>query len=172
MKKLVELKDSNFDVSIREPKSFKWVKTDNPVDEKTFVTDDLIPLNSGGIAWLIEPPVISKHPYDWVAANNTKYKYVLTYCEDLLNRGENFLYYPFGNTMLDEDHFDLYQNDKEKIVSMMVSYKKYAPGHIFRHQCMNLISGSVDLYGSGVSKGFTYKLDACRKYMFQIVIEN
>ena len=70
MKKTVELKDSNFDITIREPKNFKWVKTNNPVTEKTFVTDGHILSNEGGVAWLIEPPVISPSPYTWIKNNH------------------------------------------------------------------------------------------------------
>lgn len=172
MKKIVELIDSNFDVTIRKPKNFDWVKTNNPVTEKTFVTDGHIPINTGGIAWLIEPPVITPYPYDWIKRHNNLYKYVLTYSEELISKGENFLYYPFGNTLLDENHFDLYQNEKNKLISMMVSNKTYSYGHRFRHECMQLVLGKVDLYGSAITGKYTYKLDSCKNYRFQIVVEN
>ena len=58
MKKTVEFKDGNFDITIREPKNFKWIKTNNPVTEKTFVTDHYISRNEEGIAWLVKPPAI------------------------------------------------------------------------------------------------------------------
>lgn len=172
MKKIVELIDSNFDVTIRKPKNFEWVKTNNPITEKTFITDNHIPHYSGGIAWLVEPPVITPGPYEWIKNNNNLYKFVLTYSEELISRGENFLYYPFGNTLLDENHFNLYENEKNKLVSMMVSNKKYSYGHQFRHQCMRSLLGAVDLYGSGITGRHTYKLDSCKNYKFQVVIEN
>ena len=170
MKKTVELKDRNFDITIREPKNFKWVKTNNPVTEKTFVTDGHILSNEGGVAWLIEPPVISPSPYTWIKNNHNKYKYVLTYSEELLSKGENFLYYPFGNTLLDESDFNIY--DKSKLVSMMLSNKTFTDGHKFRHQCKQTLNGKVDFYGSGVNGIHQYKLISCKDYMFQVVVEN
>jgi hypothetical protein len=172
MKKLVEFKDSNFDITIREPKNFKWVKTNNPVTEKTFVTDNHIPQHEGGIAWLVEPPAIHPYPYQWIRDNHNRYNYVLTFSEELLSKGGNFLYYPFGNTLLDENQFDLYESDKNKLVSMIMSGKNWTPGHNLRHNLKNKLIGKVDLLGSGVTGRHTPKIDACKNYQFQIVIEN
>jgi hypothetical protein len=172
MKKIVEFKDSNFDITIREPKNFKWVKTNNPVTEKTFVTDHHIPSNEGGIAWLVEPPVIHPNPYTWIKDNYNKYKYVLTFSEELLSKGANFLYYPFGNTLLNEEQFNLYESDKNRLVSMIMSNKNWTPGHNLRHNIKNKLNGKVDLFGSGVNGIHTPKIDACKNHLFQIVIEN
>lgn len=167
---LVEFKDNNFDIKIRKPKNFTWVKTNNPVTEKTFVTDNFIPSLHTGIAWLVEPPAVISAPYQWIKNNNKKYKYVLTYSEELLKRGENFLYYPFGNTLLDEKDFNLYE--KNKLISMMLSNKRFTDGHRFRHNCKNILTNKVDFYGSGVNGLHQYKLTACKDYMFQVVVEN
>jgi hypothetical protein len=172
MKKLVEFKDSNFDISIREPKNFKWIKTNNPVTEKTFVTDNHISNNEGGIAWLVEPPAIFQHPYTWISDNHNKYKYVLTYSNELLSKGGNFLYYPFGNTLLSEEQFDLYETDKNKFISMMMSNKNWTSGHNLRYNLKDKLNGKVDLFGSGVTGVHTPKINACKNYQFQIVIEN
>lgn len=167
---LVDFKDNNFDIKIRKPKNFTWVKTNNPVTEKTFVTDGHIISNHTGIAWLVEPPVITPYPYQWIKNNNNRYKYVLTYSEELLSKGQNFLYYPFGNTLLNETDFNVYE--KNKLVSMMLSNKTFTDGHRFRHQCKQVLNGKVDFYGSGVNGIHQYKLIACKDYMFQVVVEN
>lgn len=172
MRKTVEFKDSNFDISIRKPKNFDWVKTNNPVDEKTFVSDNHIPQNYGGIAWLIEPPAIHTFPYIWIKENYQKYKYVLTFSEELLSIGGNFLYYPFGNTLLNENQFDLYQTDKNKLVSMIMSNKNWTDGHRLRHSLKEKIKDKVDLFGSGVNGTHIPKIDACKNHLFQVVIEN
>jgi hypothetical protein len=172
MKKIVEFKDSNFDISIREPKSFKWVKNDNPVTEKTFVTDNHIPNNEGGIAWLVEPPAIHPYPYEWIKKNYNKYKYVLTFSEELLSIGANFLYYPFGNTLLSEEQFSLYDLEKSKLISMIMSNKNFTEGHSLRHSIKDKLNNKLDIFGSGYSGVYTPKIDSCKNYLFQIVIEN
>jgi hypothetical protein len=172
MKKLIEIKDVNFDLSIRKPKYFEWIKTNNPVNEKTFVSDIYIQQNSNGIAWLVEPPAIYPHIYEWIKFNHNKYKYVLTFSEELLSKGENFLYYPFGNTLLNEEQYDLYQNDKNKLISMVVSCKNYTEGHKLRHNLKNKINNKVDLFGDGINNVYVPKIDACKNYLFQVVIEN
>jgi hypothetical protein len=172
MKKLVEFKDSNFDIDIREPKNFKWIKTNNPVDEKTFVSDNHIPNNEGGIAWLIEPPAIHPYPYIWIKENYSKYKYILTFSEELLSIGANFLYYPFGNTLLNEYQFDLYELQKSKLISMILSNKETTEGHNLRHRIKDKLNNKVDLFGTGFNGIYTPKIESCRDYLFQIVIEN
>ena len=54
----------------------------------------------------------------------------------------------------------------------MVSNKTFTYGHQFRHQCAKSIISKVDLYGSAVTGLHTYKLDACKHYRFQVVVEN
>jgi hypothetical protein len=172
MKKEIEIIDSNFDISIRKPKNFTWVHNRNGVNEKTFVTDNYIPHYTGGIAWLVEPPAIHPNPYTWIRENYQKYKYVLTFSEELLNIGENFLYYPFGNTLLNENQFSLYENDKNKLISMVISSKNYTEGHILRHNLKEKIRGMVDLLGDGVNGSYSPKIDSCKNYLFQVVVEN
>ena len=75
--KLVEIKNSNFNLQeghhhYRRPKNFKWIETNNPVTQKTFVTDTLISTYNNGIAWLIKPPVINPYPYNWLENNYDK----------------------------------------------------------------------------------------------------
>jgi hypothetical protein len=172
MKKNVEIKDSNFDITIRKPKNFKWVKTNNPITKKTFVTDNYIPQNYGGIAWLVEPPAICPTPYNWIKENHNKYEYVLTFSEELLLKGSNFLYYPFGNTLLNEDEWNLYEFDKNKLISMVMSNKNFTEGHNLRHKIKNNLNTNVDLFGSGINGQYSPKIDSCKNYRFQIVIEN
>jgi hypothetical protein len=170
----VELKGNTFDISIRKPKNFTWVNTNQPNTEKTFFTDHEIPKNDTGIAWLVESPATSEsvYNYDWIKNNHNRYKYVLTYSKELLSLGGNFLYYPFGNTLLSEHEFDLYTNDKCKLVSMMVSNKRFTIGHRFRHSCKDKILGMVDLFGNGVHNNYENKLLSCKNYYFQVVVEN
>ena len=172
MKKVVEIKDSNFDITIRKPKNFDWIKTGKPVDEKTFVSDLHIPTNEGGIAWLVEPPAICPYPYEWISKNFDRYKYVLTYSEELLSKGNNFLFYPFGNTLLENESWNLYENEKNKIVSMMISNKSWTEGHKFRHNIKNNFTKKIDFYGSGIYGEYQPKINSCKNYFFQVVVEN
>jgi Mor family transcriptional regulator len=142
------------------------------VTEKTFVTDNYIPHYENGIAWLVEPPAIFPNPYNWIKDNHKKYKYVLTYSQELLSLGENFLFYPFGNTLLNESDFNLYQQEKKHLVSMVISHKDWTEGHKLRHKLKSSLNNNVDLLGSGVDGRYTPKIESCKNYMFQIVVEN
>ncbi len=152
------------------------------------------------IGWLIEPPVIKPHCYytdNWEKFEEY-YDYVFTYDEKLIARNpDKFKLLPFGAVWISPENCMIYPKNKvvEGVVhgglpvSMVASNKKYAPGHILRHEIMgqNWNVGAnpskwIDFYGTGSAEAFTGKgefphtkegrLLPFKDYPFSIVIEN
>lgn len=172
----VRIKDTNIahDLStspLKSPKNFDWVRDDQPPDQFTFVTDTELALwaDHNAIAWLIEPPSVNPDIYYYASKNNKRFKYVLTYAKELLSRGDNFLFYPFGGTRLQEPQCKVH--NKSKLISMILSDKQFTEGHKFRHACKDIIKDIADIY---MPTGGEYidKFDSCRDYMYTVVVEN
>lgn len=168
----VEFKDENFGHGVRQPKNFDWVRSSAPADPWTFVTDNLIPQHKGGIAWLVEPPAIYPGPYRWIRKHHGDYRYVLTFCQDLLALDPKFLYCPFGSTSLKDAEMGLHSQDKEELVSMIMSNKRETEGHRLRHEVKTRFADKIKLFGPGGTGLYCDKIDSCRRFAFQIVIEN
>lgn len=101
-----------------------------------------------------------------------KFDYFFTYDKDLLEKYPDKTIYVVDNSIyLPLDKIKLY--DKSKTVSMIYSFKKWAPGHILRHEIASISNGSgLDLYGSGTGKELKDKLIGLSDYRFSIAIEN
>jgi hypothetical protein len=174
--KQVRIKDSNFahDFSTspeKKPSFFEWVRNNDLVDDKTFVTDGELFKYKGGIAWLIEPPSISPSCYQYISENNNQYKFVLTFLRELSNRGENYLFYPFGGTRLLPNQYAIY--NKSKLCSFILSNKQSTFGHKLRHHLKNLVidNKNIDIF-QPKDHNYLLKIDACKDYMFSVVVEN
>ena len=177
----VKIKDSNIahDLSTspgKGPTHFKWVRDNDPADEFTFITDLHLHqhLNSNSIAWLLEPPSVNPNIYKFTLENKNKYKYILTFSQELIDRCDNALFYPVGGTRLMPNEYGLYSESKCKMASVILSDKQCTSGHKFRHKCKDLCLMShtdVDVYLPKVGECIS-KLDACADYMFSVVVEN
>lgn len=172
----VKIKDVAFahDISSspeKYPTYFRWVRDDEPVDAKTFITDDVLTKYEGGIAWLLEPPSVAACHYKYIAENNRKYRYVLTHYKELLDRGENFLFIPVGGTRLQPEQYQIYE--KSKNCSFILSNKSTTEGHKYRHKLKNLIvnNNRVDIF-QPEDHEYLPKIEACRDYRFSVVVEN
>ena len=119
--------------------------------------------------WLLEPPSISPQTYNYVKNNNTKFDKVLTYDKDLLDLGENFIFYPHGGCWIPEHEQIIYK--KTKMVSIIASPKKQTNGHKLRHSVIDRYKNIIDIYGRGYNP-VRIKTEALKDYMFSITIEN
>ena len=140
----VNIRDKNFG---GEPSSchkgvnkhVKWNFTNNPVSDTCFLTDMClqdIHKASGvkrKVAWLLEPNAIHPHMYEWIQTNNKLFDYVLTFDEDLISKGQNYLYYPHGRCWIN-NYEDL---KKENKVSIIASSKNFTEGHQLRHKVID-----------------------------------
>jgi len=121
------------------------------------------------IAWLVEPPSISPHFYYWIRKNNKKFKYVLTFDDSLLSKGENYIYLPFGGCWINSE--DQKIHEKTKLTSIISSAKKMTYGHNLRHIIINKYKDSLDVYGGGYNF-IENKIIGLKDYRFSITIEN
>lgn len=173
----VNIRDKNFG---GEPSSchkgvnkhVKWNFTNTPVSDTCFLTDMClqdIHKASGvkrKVAWLLEPNAIHPHMYEWIQTNNKLFDYVLTFDEDLISKGQNYLYYPHGRCWIN-NYEDL---KKENKVSIIASSKNFTEGHQLRHKVIDKFK-DIEVFGYGYNP-VENKEDSLSKYMYSITIEN
>ena len=173
----VNIRDKNFG---GEPSSchkgvnkhVKWNFTNKPVSDTCFLTDMClqdIHKASGvkrKVAWLLEPNAIHPHMYEWIQTNNKLFDYVLTFDEDLISKGQNYLYYPHGRCWIN-NYEDL---KKENKVSIIASSKNFTEGHQLRHKVIDKFK-NIEVFGYGYNP-VENKEDSLSKYMYSVTIEN
>ena len=179
-KQRVNLLDTNF---VGEPSSchkgenqyIEWIRKPVKVGKTVFLTDNELvkvsKLNSveKKVAWILEPRAIHPHVYDWISQNNRLFDYVLTFDKELLDRGENFLFYPHGRCWIKNLTFD--PENKTKDISLIASTKAHTEGHRLRHEVAKRFGDKIDLFGSAY-KFVENKEEALQQYRFSIIIEN
>lgn len=178
----INLRDKNFvgdDSSCHKSNSkyINWVRDNTPVSNSVFITDLCLPdiLRASKnikrkIAWILEPKAIHPQVYTWVEQNNRLFDFVLTFDEDLIKKGENYLYYPHGRCWIPNDHIC---KEKTKRVSIIASSKNFTTGHKLRHEIIGKLAQkhNIDVYGYGY-KPVENKSSALDDYQFSITIEN
>jgi hypothetical protein len=159
----------------RTPKNITWVR--NEVKPVTFYTDTnlddatLIPDRAKKIAWLIEPPSISDAHYYKAFRLMDRFEHVLSFNKDFIRNGNNWLYYPFGGSWIPPEQWGVPPN-KTGMVSMFVSEKRRALGHILRSKVKRSADlYGIDIYGRSVNP-VASKVAGLREYMYSIVIES
>ena len=105
-------------------KYLDWDRDVSDNEEIVFYTDnDIHKVNTTGhkkrIAWLIEPYVKQSGNYKWVMENNHLFDYVLINEKSLLDRGDNFIYYPFGGCWIESENVLIcwIESTAEKVVT-------------------------------------------------------
>ena len=98
--------------------------------------------------------------------NNRLFDYVLTFDEDLISRGQNYLYYPHGRCWIN-NYKDL---KKENKVSIIASSKNFTEGHQLRHKVIDKFK-DIEVFGYGYNP-VENKEDSLSKYMYSVTIEN
>ena len=122
------------------------------------------------IALLIEPPSIFPQIYEYVQKINNKFDYVFTFNQELLDKGENYVFYPYGGCWVEEHLQQIYS--KSKNVSIIASSQNRTQGHKLRHEVISKYNTMIDgIYGKAY-KPLDLKIDGLKDYRFQIVIEN
>jgi hypothetical protein len=177
--KKIKLLDSNFahakySTDYQKSKYFEWDRTKSVSEnEPIFYSDKFLSENSGNpknqYAWLLEPTSISPQTYNYIKNNNHKFDKVLTYDRELLDKGENFIFYPHGGCWIPKEQQKIYE--KSKLFSIISSSKKQTIGHNLRHKVINEYKDIIDVYGRGYNP-VKLKTEALKEYMFSITIEN
>lgn len=125
------------------------------------------------IGWIQEPPVVHKFVYDKIPTFIESLDYLFTFSKDLANQYDNCVEFPWCFLRVAEKDWGIH--DKTKLVSMIASNKKWAPGHKLRHQVSETLKDefNIDLYGGGFQKFPSLgKNIALNDYMYSIVIQN
>lgn len=175
----INIRDKNFG---GEPSSchkginkyVEWEFDNIPVSNSCFITDLCLPdvhkakAVKRKIAWILEPRAIHPQVYEWIEHNNRLFDFVLTFDTDLINRGENFLYYPHGRCWINGEPT---ATEKTKICSIIASSKNFTTGHQMRHKIIQSQYDDVDVFGYGY-KPVESKREALDAYYFSITIEN
>lgn len=157
------------------PKHFEWVRNDDQAGV-TFFTDiclhhaleDKSPVK---VAWLIEPPEISKSHYEFIIKHGGVFDYVLTWDVNLIDLSSDgtIMFYPFGGSWIKQEDWAIYP--KSKLCSIIVSNKTKTQGHRLRHEIVKRFGDKIDVFGLGYNP-IDSKLEALRDYKYSIVIEN
>lgn len=154
-------------------KNVIWDRNVTDVEKLVFYTDANI-LNprlghKKRIAWLLEPYVKQPNVYEWIYQNNSKYDFVLTNEKKLLDKGENFLFFPFGGCWLLEENRKIHK--KNKNVSIITSAKRNVPDHLKRHDLVDRYRSKIDVYGRGYNRIEPIDMGLI-DYSFHIAMEN
>ena len=155
---------------------FEWDRENQVnLEDTVVVTDNFITLPSiyqaphTKCAWLIECREYINGLYQWIIQNHQFYKYVLTHDKDLLKQIPNGRWVPLGTCWIDPNDWSI-NHKKPRLISTVISWKKYMTGHRLRHQVFNNIN-QIDFYGNHV-KPIKDKIEALRDYKYHLCIEN
>ena len=165
---------ANYSTDHQTSKFIEWYRDENlNLEDTTFFTDNFLNLNIGNsenrIGWLLEPPSVNPYIYNFIKTVNNNFKNVLTYNKDLLDIGENYLFYPHGGCWIPKEKQKIYE--KNKLVSIISSNKKATYGHKLRHDIIDNFKDKIDTYGRGY-KPIELKTEGLVDYRFSIVVEN
>lgn len=174
----INIRDKNFagDLSSCHKGSNKFVEWEfgnTPVSKTCFITDmclgDIYKAKGvkRKVAWILEPRAIYPHVYQWIEENNRLFDFVLTFDTTLIDKGENYLYYPHGRCWIN-NYKETPKNNKTSIIA---SVKNHTVGHQLRHQVISKLGNRIDVFGSAY-KPIQDKEEALLSYKFSITIEN
>ena len=154
--------------------NIEWDRNVSHNEDLVFYTDrDITRGDKSGhrkkIAWLIEPYVKQPDRYEWILNNNHSFDYVLTNEKKLLDKGENFIYYPFGGCWIEPENRKFH--NKTKIVSIIASGKRNVPDHLKRHELIQRWGDVIDVMGRGYNP-IDSITDGLKDYAFHIAMEN
>lgn len=164
-----------------KPKLVDYVRNENIFSGITYFTDKMLHLapnitSDVKVAFLCEPKSFMPQIYEIIKLYEDHYDLIFTYDEDLLKRGEKYIFFPADVSVLDAKYYKIHS--KSKLVSMIYSDKKQLPGHKLRFTIAEQLipkikfEDKIDLFGSGTGVFLENKADACIDYMFQLAIEN
>jgi hypothetical protein len=162
----------------RFPSYFEWspFSIEKASGEYTFYTDMRIKearsMPGKKVAWLLEPPSLSRTHYDNVLEMMGEFDCVLSFWKPYLKAfGDRGLFYPLGGSWVEQSKQGIHRKTKD--VCIIVSQKKGAVGHRMRHSAVELFADRlhIDVFGRGY-KPFDSKAEILKPYRYAIVIES
>jgi len=157
-------------------KYVEWEFGNVKVSKSCFFTDlclqDVKKLRPGvverKIAYLQEPRSINPGMYQWTKDNNREFDFVLTYDKELLELGQNYVYYPHCRCWIN----DYIEVPKTKMTSIFASAKRFTVGHKLRFDVIDKFGDKMDAFGGAVNNNVDKKEDGMSDYRYSITIEN
>ena len=165
---------NSISINNKLPNNFIWVKDGGEYNISVHV-DDGMRIGLGGptknkFGWVLECEEVMDIT-QWVMANLelvcNSYEAIFTHNKKLLDLGRNFVFMPGNAFWIDEPKM----TDKNKLISMITSFKNQTSGHKKRLMVMEKYRGEVDLFGRNVNP-IVRKEEGLEDYMFSIVVEN
>lgn len=120
------------------------------------------------IALLIEPRGLTSTHYDLAWELRTHFDAILTYDRKLLDEGEPFKFYPFGGSWIKD--WGLFE--KEALVNILVSPKKFTVGQKLRHSVVEQFGDRITVMGEPYWRRIETKVTALRRFLYSIIIES
>lgn len=140
------------------PRYFRWQRLDEGQPAQVYTDVCLEEAVKGSVALIVESPAISPHVYDWVDANRSRFRAVLSHLKGF------GAWYPLGGSWIKD--WGLFE--KTRHCSLLISNKRATEGHSLRHEAAEL---DLDVFGPPYT-GWVEKKVALRGYRFSVVIEN
>lgn len=154
-------------------KYIEWDRRVSTSEDLVFYVDNKIynvnKSHKKRIAWLLEPYVKQPNNYEWLIKNNHLFDYCLVNEKKLLDRGENFIFFPFGGCWIEEENRKFHP--KTKIVSIVASGKRNVPDHLKRHTLIERHKDLIGVYGRGYNPIESISV-GLKDYMFHVAMEN
>lgn len=125
------------------------------------------------VAWCLESPAVKPYISASLHGIADKFDYIVTFREDLIKHNpKKFLPAIVGGTWIPEKDHNLYDDQKIKKCSLLLSGKSFTSGQSLRHQIAYSVAG-IDVMGGGSKTGhIKNKLDAFKNYKYSFIIEN
>ena len=171
-------------LSVKVPTSIKWVRDNVGYAGITIYTDRMIRediiQNFGGkykVALLWEPPAIFSSTYQNIIALEDMFDEIWTYDENLLERKSSKykFHIPFSN-WTSATPSQVEEHTKKTAISMIFSDKKFASGHLTRHEVYGFIQDRNDIVfaGTGIGQHITNERreEIILDSLFTVVVEN
>jgi len=136
-------------------------------DSSLHKVNDFKDLDIKRIAWLVESPAIINQ--DIIFQYIGIFDEIYTLRKDYLEISPKFRLLPVWGSWIKYSDRKIYE--KNKLLSIIASYKTQTDGHQFRHKIINLFSDKFDVFGSGYNP-LDDKLYGLKDYKFSIIIEN
>jgi len=125
------------------------------------------------VGWCLESPAVKPQVTQHLEKIEDRLDYILTFRKDLLEKNpKKYLPAIVGGTWINESEHGLYENEKTKNCSIILSGKTFLPGQQLRHTIYRQVQG-IDGFGGGTKTGHIFdKIDSLKNYKFSFVIEN
>ena len=98
------------------------------------------------IAWLIEPPGISKTHYKHTYKNRNQFRKIFTFVRFFVDMSSQFELYPLGGSWIHLDNWGVHEKSNQ--VSIIASKKDVTEGHNLRHLIARHYK-HIDKFGTG-----------------------